>query len=303
MTRIIHRGNGAAALLALVTFAFLVVGPSAVGTAADARAAAPRCQGKAATIVGTKGSDHLRGTPGDDVIVARGGHDTVNGRGGRDTICGDGGNDVLLGGPGKDFCSGGAGHDRCDGGNPAPTTADPDTCADDVETTTSCHTEGLPQRWSVTFSGTTSYRPAPGVHEEVTTWSMTADLTARSEYDGEVSFLDQNGSGSGSYSVEGFNGDCTIEADGTFDDSDMSIGLRIDAGDATYDWDWLGLYSVPNVWHCPDGDITTRSTPVDAKEMVDDLAFVAGGAQIGHRVVEADNSLTHDYRWTLTPLG
>ncbi len=44
-----------------------------------ARAAAPTCLGRAATIVGTAGvDDPLPGTSGDDVIVGRGGNDNAD---------------------------------------------------------------------------------------------------------------------------------------------------------------------------------------------------------------------------------
>ena len=76
----------------------------------------PRCGGKPATIVGTKGNDRLRGTPGNDVIVALGGNDRVNGRGGNDVICGGKGKDRLAGGPGSDKLLGQGGADRLNGG-------------------------------------------------------------------------------------------------------------------------------------------------------------------------------------------
>jgi Ca2+-binding RTX toxin-like protein len=73
-----------------------------------ARAAAPTCLGRAATIVGTAGvDDPLPGTSGDDVIVGRGGNDVIQGRGGNDRICGNGGVDTLQGGRGNDRLQGG----------------------------------------------------------------------------------------------------------------------------------------------------------------------------------------------------
>lgn len=78
--------------------------------------AAPRCFGKAATIVGTNRGERLRGTRGSDVIVARGGHDLVNSGGGRDRICGGTGDDVLLSGSAKDLVDGQLGSDFLAGG-------------------------------------------------------------------------------------------------------------------------------------------------------------------------------------------
>ena len=90
--------------------------------AAGPLAAAPRCFGRPATLVGTPGNDTLRGTAGNDVIVALAGNDRIDGRGGNDRICagpgrdtlhGGPGNDRLDGGPGTDVLNGGAGRDRC----------------------------------------------------------------------------------------------------------------------------------------------------------------------------------------------
>ena len=93
----------------------------------------PRCNGQAATIVGTQGNDFLSGTPGDDVIVGLGGNDTITGLTGNDIICGgpgndtirglggadmifgDGGADLILGGYGPDTIFGGDGRDRING--------------------------------------------------------------------------------------------------------------------------------------------------------------------------------------------
>jgi uncharacterized delta-60 repeat protein len=61
-----------------------------------------RCQGRKATIVGTRGRDELTGTKHRDVIAALGGRDKVRGLAGPDLICGGPGRDTLLGGPGTD---------------------------------------------------------------------------------------------------------------------------------------------------------------------------------------------------------
>ncbi|RHW25340.1 hypothetical protein D0Z08_20525 [Nocardioides immobilis] len=61
-----------------------------------------RCEGAAATVIGTAGSDELVGTGGPDVIAGRGGNDTIRGAGGNDHICGGGGADRMLGGSGRD---------------------------------------------------------------------------------------------------------------------------------------------------------------------------------------------------------
>ena len=64
--------------------------------------AAPSCNGKAATKVGSAGRDTIVGTSNAEVIVAGGGHDRVMGKGGSDLICGAGGNDAIDGQRGQD---------------------------------------------------------------------------------------------------------------------------------------------------------------------------------------------------------
>jgi Ca2+-binding RTX toxin-like protein len=81
-----------------------------------ASAARPKCFGKRATIVGTKGSDRIRGTKKADVIVSKGGQDLILARGGNDLICTGGGSDAVLAGPGNDKVNAGRGQDEVDGG-------------------------------------------------------------------------------------------------------------------------------------------------------------------------------------------
>ncbi|MGE0029297.1 MAG: hypothetical protein AB7O78_19225 [Thermoleophilia bacterium] len=75
-----------------------------------------RCEGREATIVGTRGDDRLVGTPGRDVIAALAGDDRVLARGGGDIVCGGAGRDRLQGGPGADVLLGQAGDDSLSGG-------------------------------------------------------------------------------------------------------------------------------------------------------------------------------------------
>jgi Ca2+-binding RTX toxin-like protein len=81
-----------------------------------ALAAAPKCLGKKATIVGTARADLIKGTARADVIVGRGGGDTIKGVGGNDRICGGSGKDKLIGGAGADGLVGEAGNDVLSGG-------------------------------------------------------------------------------------------------------------------------------------------------------------------------------------------
>jgi Ca2+-binding RTX toxin-like protein len=108
--------------------AFIAVGlltSSLVGLALPAAAAQPKCFGKKATIVGTKGDDHLTGTKGRDVIVSKGGVDTIESKGGTDLICAGRAFDVVFAGRGNDKINGqgnfniifpGPGNDFVDGG-------------------------------------------------------------------------------------------------------------------------------------------------------------------------------------------
>lgn len=69
-----------------------------------------RCDGQAATVIGTQGADTLTGTTGADVFAALGGSDAISSGGGNDVICAGGGKDKLQGGGGNDrlFGEGGA---------------------------------------------------------------------------------------------------------------------------------------------------------------------------------------------------
>jgi Ca2+-binding RTX toxin-like protein len=78
--------------------------------------AAPLCDGRPATVVGSPGDDRIQGSAGADVIVALGGDDTVLGGGGDDVVCGGDGNDVLHGEGGSDVLRGGNGDDELYGG-------------------------------------------------------------------------------------------------------------------------------------------------------------------------------------------
>ena len=71
-------------------------------TAVPAEAAAARCEGLRATIVGNAQANTITGTAGRDVISAGDGNDRVRGLGGNDVICGGFGSDRLVGGAGND---------------------------------------------------------------------------------------------------------------------------------------------------------------------------------------------------------
>lgn len=75
----------------------------------------PTCGGRAATIVGTAGSDVLLGTARRDVIVALGGNDRIRGGRGSDIICAGSGVDRVSGGRNGDRIGGGRGNDVLSG--------------------------------------------------------------------------------------------------------------------------------------------------------------------------------------------
>lgn len=105
-----YRARGTRSAAALMAVMVAVAG-LIVATPASTAAAVPKCQGKAATIVGTKRDDVLRGTKRADVIVAKRGNDTIVARGGNDLICAGPGADVVRAGPGRDKVAGGTGVD------------------------------------------------------------------------------------------------------------------------------------------------------------------------------------------------
>lgn len=69
------------------------------------------CQGRRATVVGTRRGDRLVGTRRRDVIQGLGGDDRIFGFAGNDVICGGPGADEISGGKGRDRISGGKGRD------------------------------------------------------------------------------------------------------------------------------------------------------------------------------------------------
>lgn len=108
-----HRNRGYVSLG--VEVKVTATGTTPVGTPPVATTPVAFCQGRRATIVGTKGRDVLNGTAKRDVIVGLGGNDVIRGRGGNDLICAGNGNDVVLAGAGNDIVRGGGGNDRISG--------------------------------------------------------------------------------------------------------------------------------------------------------------------------------------------
>ncbi len=93
----------------------LAVAASTIAVGQPVESLVLRCDGKIATIAGTRGHDVIEGTPDADVIVGLGGNDRIAGLGGDDVICGGRGDDTLTGGPGDDVLHGGAGTDALAG--------------------------------------------------------------------------------------------------------------------------------------------------------------------------------------------
>jgi Ca2+-binding RTX toxin-like protein len=91
-------------VLAVLLAMLWIAVPSAQGKPA------PRCDGKAATIVAS--AARIVGTKAPDVIVAGGARNTIFGMGGNDSICAGAGADTIHGGRGSDLLQGGRGQDR-----------------------------------------------------------------------------------------------------------------------------------------------------------------------------------------------
>ncbi|MEV6305573.1 calcium-binding protein [Actinoplanes sp. NPDC051861] len=82
-----------------------------------ARAGGPKAKnGKACTVLGTNGNDHLIGTHGYEVICGLGGNDVITGGGGKDVLDGGAGDDQITGGTGRDTVFGEDGTDTVSGG-------------------------------------------------------------------------------------------------------------------------------------------------------------------------------------------
>jgi Ca2+-binding RTX toxin-like protein len=103
-------------MLRLVVAGFLIAMLAVPAVSAPTFAAAPKCHGQTATIVGTADADLLKGTAGSDVIVAGDGNDRIVAGGGIDVVCGGTGDDTLLGGAGRDRLFGDDGNDLLKGG-------------------------------------------------------------------------------------------------------------------------------------------------------------------------------------------
>ena len=84
-------------MLAVLLGAAVTTLPAGPSSAEEAR-----CDGAAATIVGTPGADVLVGTPGPDVIAGLGGNDVIRAGDGDDLVCGGRGADQLFGEAGDD---------------------------------------------------------------------------------------------------------------------------------------------------------------------------------------------------------
>lgn len=110
----------------LLAAAVVAAGATTAAGSGTAGGTTPRCDGRAATIVGNPEERVIRGTshgdviwagPGDHVVLAGAGSDVVCGGPGSDVIFGGRGDDTLIGGrAGHNLIYGGAGDDRLIGG-------------------------------------------------------------------------------------------------------------------------------------------------------------------------------------------
>ncbi len=112
-----------AGLVAVVVLSLMVLWAPAATAATPAAS-----NGRACTVIGTKGNDRLRATHAQEVVCGLGGNDilisspgnvVLDGGSGADKLIGAGGADTLIGGTGNDTLTGGAGNDIMVGGRGA----------------------------------------------------------------------------------------------------------------------------------------------------------------------------------------
>src|SRR3954466_5310041 len=157
--------------------------PLAVGAVlapAQARGEVSRCEGHAATIVGSEHGDTLQGTAGPDVIVGLNGRDVIDGGGGNDMICGGFGRDTIEGGAGNARAHGNQAADRRTGG-----VGDDRLFGNQGVTTFFSADEGDDAMVSKSTGNTVSYRNAPnGVSVDLATGMASGWGTDRLPSDG-----------------------------------------------------------------------------------------------------------------------
>jgi hypothetical protein len=256
---------------------------------------------------GSKYADTIIGGNGVDLVTANGGDDNISTGPGDDIVFGDAGNDLIDLGDGTDSCFGGDGIDQCNGGAPGTldnTPADPDIC--DAEVTLSCKADGPASQWTVHLTGTSTYRPGPG-SVETTQWDMTDVLHVENSH-GTYVFTDDPSARHGSYSTHGTvaaanGGTCTVDASGTFTESDESVTLRVDTSHGTYGLDWTGLGAIEDTMVCGSEQVP-HVTHVGAQEQFDGVALTpdSSGALTGRRTFTNDDNCTEEYSYTLAPV-
>lgn len=258
-------------------------------------------------IVGDDDPTRADGGPGNDRIRLGDKADTdVHGGPGDDQIDGGGGDDVIHADDGNDVCNGGAGADTCHGGSPGGpenTPTDPDICGADVEEKTSCREAGMPSRWKVTLSGTTTYDPNPQFHSE-TVWSVTGFIDAYWSQDGSHWYMPVSGV-SGTWSAtgrdDGQGGDCVISGSGELGEDALSMTLRLDEPTEEYGFEWGGITDTVGTiscksWGGPEEIHSEVSDGVTKRhwDTTDPMHVLTGST------TTPDGDAT--YSWTLTPL-
>jgi hypothetical protein len=166
----------------------------------------------------------------------------------------------------------------------------------------SCRSTGLPRKWTVTISGTSVHKPSSS-STETTRWNATTTLHISNIFESTVDYVDDNVT-TGSYSVEGNNGSCTLSGSGDLESDDGYVEPSIDASAGTIRIQWGILESAASTRSCPDGQSYSYSARVDGKEQFT-VPFQpdSGGVVTLHRTFVSDSGTSVDYTLTMTPLG
>ena len=205
-------------------------------------------------FAGSDFPDRVDGGAGDDLISLGGGDDVdVRGGPGNDSMHGGPGNDRLHGDEGADVCDGAEGVDHCDGGapgGPENSASDPDRCT--AETMVSCRADGLPERWRVEITGTSTTRTED--HTEDASWEL--DLVLRAGEPGAAWYVLESGTASGGWQSSGHTEYCSYSGSGGFNDEDWQADLTLLPGEleerdeSQYFFDFSAQENGDNTWTC-----------------------------------------------------
>ena len=231
----------------------------------------------------------------------------MHGGPGDDALSGGGGNDVLNADDGVDSCDGGAGVDTCHGGSPGTeenSATDPDLCAN-AETKLSCHAQGVPDAWSFSLSGTSSFINGDA-YESTGSWQVSG-VVEHYFTQGSTTWYFVGTGLSGSWSAEGTDQDCTMAGNGNLEDGDVNFVLKIDTATETYGFEWGGFGQTLGTITCPFYE-DVHNFHLEASAEVLDRPWdpdAAAPALAGSDALPADGAgdgIDVAYTWSLSPL-